>query len=268
MNELTNILILAVLQGLTEFLPVSSSGHLAIAGHLLGLKENGMMVSVVLHAGTLLSILIVYCREILSLFKDPEKRPIFLAVLLATIPIGGIGFLVACSGVMDMLVANLYCPGIGLCITGMILFLAFRVDPKTADKRKDITKITLKDALIIGLAQVPALLPGISRSGMTISTGLKRNLTPTDAAQFSFLMAIPAIGGAALVEPLIALHKSGDITGGVPVYMLILGFITSAVVGVIAVKILFISLKRGSFKGYAYYCIALGIASILWQFFT
>jgi undecaprenyl-diphosphatase len=267
MHNLINILILAVLQGLTEFLPVSSSGHLAITGQILGLKENGMMVSVVLHAGTLLSILIVYSKEIISLFRVPEKRPVLLAVLLATIPIGGLGFLVALSGVMDILVANLYCPGIGLCITGLILFFAFRIDPGTEKKRKDIGKITFKDALIIGFAQVPALLPGISRSGMTIATGLKRNLTASDAAQFSFLMAIPAIGGAALVEPLIALHKSGDITGGVPVYMLVLGFVTSAVVGIIAVKILFISLRRGSFKGYAYYCMILGLASIIWQFF-
>jgi len=267
MNDLTNILILAVLQGLTEFLPVSSSGHLAITGQLLGLKENGLMVSVVLHAGTLLSILIVYSKEIMSLFMKPEKRPIFLAVLIATIPIGCLGFIVALSGVMDILLTNLYYSGIGLSITGMILFFAFRVDKKTIHERKDITAVTLKDALIIGLAQVPALLPGISRSGMTISTGLKRNLTPSDAAQFSFLMAIPAIGGAALVEPLIALHSSGDLTGGVPVYILVLGFITSAFVGVIAVKILFISLKRGSFRGYAYYCITLGMASIIWQFF-
>ncbi len=265
MNDFLNIILLAVIQGLTEFLPVSSSGHLAIASKLLGLGKDGQVVAVVLHAGTLLSILIVYAKEILSLFKQPEKRRILIAILLATIPVGVAGSLIALSGVMDLLLSSLVYPGIGLCLTGIILFLAFKPKNQRLHETKSIVAITFKDALIIGVAQVFALMPGISRSGMTIATALKRKLNPEDAAKFSFLMAVPAIAGAALVEPLVAFHKSGNLTANVPLYMLITGFFVSAIVGFGAIKILFISLKRGSFKGYAYYCITLGVASILWQ---
>ena len=260
MNETLNIILLAILQGLTEFLPVSSSGHLAITSRLLDLKEDSVMVAVVLHAGTLLSILIVYFKELISLFLKPEKRKILLELFLATIPIGMLGLILQFYGVIDYCFSNLYCSGIGLCITGIILFFAL----KHKENTKKVGALTIKDTLLIGLAQTPALFPGISRSGITIAAGLRRDLTPEEAAKFSFLMALPAIAGASILKPLLALKGGGDITAGLPLHLLIIGFVVSAVVGLLAIKILFVSIKKGGFKGYACYCIVLGLGIIIW----
>ena len=267
MSDLLDIIILACIQGLTEFLPVSSSGHLAIAAKLLGVGSESVLLSVVLHGGTLLSILIVYARSIFLLFKNPEKRHLLPAILLATIPIGIGGSLFAVLGVMDVFNNSLYFSAFGLFITGTVLFLGFNMKNRKLGECKKLEQLTYKDAFLIGAAQLVAIMPGISRSGMTIAAGLKRKLNPDDAAEFSFLMAIPAIAGAVVVEPLSVLMKSGDITGGVPLYMLAVGFFTAAVVGLCAVKILFVSLKRGSFRGYAYYCIILGLVALAFQIF-
>ena len=268
MSDLINIIILAFIQGLTEFLPVSSSGHLAITSKLLGVGSESVLLSVVLHAGTLLSILIVYAHVIITLFKSSEKRHLLPIIIFATIPIAIGGLLLAFSGIIDFFNTSLYFPAFGLFITGTVLILGFNMKTEEDEEYKKLEKLTYKDALLIGVAQLVAIMPGISRSGMTIAAGLKRKLKPEDAAEFSFLMAIPAIAGAAVVEPLSVLLKSGDITGGVPLYMLAVGFFTAAVVGLAAVKILFISLKRGSFRGYAYYCIILGLVSVVWQLFS
>lgn len=267
MSDLFDIIILAFIQGLTEFLPVSSSGHLAIIGKLLGVGSESVLLSVVLHGGTLLSILIVYAHAILSLFKDPEKRHLIPMIILATIPIGIGGSLFAALGIMDVLNNSLYFPAFGLFITGTVLLLGFNMKNRKLDECKKLEELTYKDALLIGVAQLFAIMPGISRSGMTIAAGLKRKLKPEDAAEFSFLMAIPAIAGAVVVEPLSVFLKSGDLTGGVPPYMLAIGFFTAAIVGLFAVKILFISLKRGSFKGYVYYCMMLGLLALACQLF-
>ena len=125
--------------------------------------------------------------------------------------------------------------------------------------------LSIKDSLLIGLAQAPALFPGISRSGITIAAGLRRNLTPEESAKFSFLMALPAVAGASILKPIHAFKGSGEITAGVPLHLLIIGFVVSAVVGYLAIKILFVSIKKGSFKGYACYCLILGIGIIIYN---
>ena len=259
-----NVLLLAVVQGFTEFLPVSSSGHLAVLGKLMGLKDDNLTVTVVLHAGTFFSILIFYFNELLTLFRR-ERRKILVAVIIASIPIAFVGVAVELSGIMNFFYSNFYTTGIGLCFTASVLFYAMK---KQDGDMRSIDDLTLRDALLVGLAQVPALLPGISRSGSTISAGMRLKFKPEDAAWFSFLLALPAIGGASVVEPLVALHRGENLTGGLSLTILVIGFFVSMLVGLLAMKILFVSLRKRSFRGYAFYCLFLGITIIIWSALT
>lgn len=261
--ELLKILLLSVVQGITEFLPISSSGHLAIISKVMEIKEDTVLVVVVLHAGSLVSIISVYYREIMSLFSKEKSRVIFF-IIIATIPVGIIGMLLHFFHISERLFTNLIIPGCGLILTGIILLLGMK-EKKQPVKLKDMTFL---DALLIGIIQCIAVLPGVSRSGSTIAAGMQRKLQRTDAATFSFLIALPAIAGASLVEiGSFFLHHANaeNHLPSVSVFYLIVGFIVSAVVGYIALRILISQLKRGQFTGYGYYCICLGATIIIWQ---
>jgi undecaprenyl-diphosphatase len=262
--EIFKILVLSVIQGIAEFLPISSSGHLAIASKLLGINDDTVFLAVVLHAGSLVSILAVYYREIISLFTRAKRR-ILPLIVLATIPIGISGLIMHYLKITDSLFTNLLFSGGGLILTGVILLLGMKEEEAQTTA---LGEMTLKDALVIGLMQCIALLPGVSRSGTTIATALRRNIKRPDAATFSFLIAIPAIAGASFVK--IASYLYNIVKNGVPVervspVSMLIGFSISAVVGYFALKILIASVKKGKFAPYAYYCLTLGTTVIIWQ---
>lgn len=251
--------LLGLVQGLTEFLPVSSSGHLVLFQQLLGVTETGVALDVALHVGTLVAVFWVYGRDILrvagawwrSLFPGAAGGPpgarLAWAVLVATIPTGVIGL--AGENVFAGWFGSLRAVGVFWILTGVLLYWASRRDVG----RKGETDISLADALIVGTFQGLAIAPGISRSGATIAAALGRGIRAEDAARFSFLMSIPAILGAAAVElPELASQPHPSLAA-----MLTGGFV-AAVSGVWAIRYFLKTLYRGRLEGFAYYVWALG----------
>jgi len=239
--------ILGIIQGFTEFLPISSSGHLVLGQSILGIEQPGNEFEILVHMGTLMSVLVVFCDDIQSILTSLGKRSTqqFIGfVLVGTVPaiIIGLGF----KDVFESLFENVTAVGGALMFTGMVLYGSSLV------ARKDKTH-TLLSSIFIGMAQAVAIIPGVSRSGMTISTALALGLSSKEAARFSFLLAIPAIAGAGLLT---ALDVSGGFQLSMPVA--IAGLVSSFVVGVVALKWLLGWLEQGKFHYFGYYCIAIG----------
>jgi undecaprenyl-diphosphatase len=260
--------LLAILQGFTEFLPVSSSGHLVLAQELLNLHNRQMLIfDVFVHFGTLISVVFVFWKDILEILrsfakaftavklkKDYEKTEHFrlgIAIIIGSIPAGIIGLLyrheIEAAFTDPKLVA------MNLVITGLILFLTRLAKPVKGKK------VGLVAAFIIGLAQAVAILPGISRSGSTISTALYLKISPMLAARFSFLLSVPVIAGATLLEGY-KLFKNGDALGTMP---LVVGTAVSAIAGYFAIKMLLKIMEKGKFSWFSFYCLAIGILGIL-----
>ena len=262
-------IVLGVLQGITEFLPVSSSGHLVLMQHFLGIKESKVFFEVMLHFGTLGAVIIVYYQLIGSLVRagfstlfqadfyrhprltisnTPDLRLVWF-LLLGSVPTGLIALLFkdsleAIFG-KPMVVAGM------LIITGLILQLS-RVGQR---RREAETPLRVWHTPLIGIAQGLAIIPGISRSGSTISISLLLGLSPQVAAQYSFLLSIPAILGAVLLK----LRDIGEIT--IAPTVIVAGTLTSFIVGYIALRFLLAMLNRGKFSVFSYYCFALGIVA-------
>ena len=259
MNTLQAIL-LGIVQGITEFLPVSSSGHLQIAKELLGveLKEN-LTFDVALHAGTVLSTIVVLWSEIQRLLRGlfsrrfNEEQAYVLKLLLSMIPIGIVGFLLK-----DQLNAMLESPGILAIVGAMLLLTAALLAFAYYAKPRQKETISYRDAFIIGLAQACAAMPGLSRSGSTIATGLLLGNKKTAVAQFSFLMVLIPILGETFLQAV-----SGELTAGVDGGVLAAGFIASFITGCLACKFMLEVVKRGKLIWFALYCAAVGIVSIL-----
>ncbi|MGE0761576.1 MAG: undecaprenyl-diphosphate phosphatase [Pirellulaceae bacterium] len=257
--ELWQIVVLAIVQGITEFLPISSDGHLVVVAALLAPGQGAESFElpdlvVVLHGGTLLSILLFYWRRIQELlWQDWHTARL---IVVATIPAVLVGVpikLFAEAWLGDPLLA-----GIFLIVTGLVLLTA-RHRPAVQRHYRELGYGT---AFLLGMAQAAAILPGLSRSGCTISTGLRWGLTPVSAATFSFLMAIPAIGGACTLEAL-SILKAGHLS--MPLGHLAVGTAVSFVVGLFALWWLVRWLESGRFVWFAAWCIPLGIAVIAWQ---
>lgn len=250
-------IILGIIQGFTEFLPISSSGHLVLGQSILGIQQPGNEFEVVVHLGTLLSVLVVFWDDIQNLItslttKSTQKFIGF--VLVGTIPavIIGLGF----KDVFESLFENVTAVGGALIFTGLILYGSSKIT--TRDKSH-----SLKSSLLIGLAQAVAIIPGISRSGMTISTALLMGLSSKESARFSFLLAIPAISGAGLLT---ALDVSGGFQLSVPV--IISGFLSSFGIGIFALKWLLGWLEKGKFHYFGYYCICIGLLTSMVTLWT
>jgi len=258
-SSLLFIIFMAIVQGIAEFLPISSSGHLAILGRLFCFDaETNATLNIVLHAGTLLAIIIYYFKELINILKKYDLNLIG-KLIIATIPVGIAGMVVKSMAWDESIFNNLFVPGFGFLITATLLLWG----QKTKDN-KTLDKLTFKQSLFIGLAQAIAVLPGISRAGSTISTGLKCGLEKADAARFSFLLAIPAIGGVVLVKMFLLL-KNGKITlHSLDISHLAIGFIVSAFVGYFSLRLLLKLLKRGDFKYFACYLYVLGLATLIW----
>ncbi len=261
--SLITIIFLGIIQGLTEFFPVSSSGHLVLFQNLFGLKEPQIFVDVMLHVGTLISLFVFLRRELLQLFKglwlfvrnpqrhhsDPRVKRIF-ALAVASIPTALLGYFF--SDFFESLFASLRTVGLALIFTGCYLFLT-----KWARiKQKNL----LLHPFIIGILQGAAIVPGLSRSGLTIGGAMFLGWKRKDAAQFSFLLSIPAICGAAVFQ-------FGKIdTGSQPWPIIITGVVVSAIVGYIALAVLMSVINRGKFFAFSYYCFLAGIAAIAFSF--
>ena len=253
------IIVLGIIQGLTEFFPVSSSGHLVLFQNMFGLKEPQIFVDVMLHVGTLFSLFVFLRRELLQLFKgfllfvrnprkqhtDPRMKRIF-ALAVASIPTALIGYFF--SDFFESLFASLRAVGFALVFTGCYLFLTKWV--RTRQKN------FLVHPFIIGILQGAAIVPGFSRSGLTIGGAMFLGWKREEAARFSFLLSIPAICGAAIFQ----LGKID--VGSQPWAIIITGIVVSAAVGYIALVVLVSVINRGKFHVFSYYCFLAGLAAI------
>lgn len=247
--------VLGLVQGLTEFLPVSSSGHLVLAERLAGVHTPGVFVEVALHVATLGSVLVVYGRRIVELARglltgEGDHRGYVWLLALATIPAGLVGVLL--NDVIEAAFDSLAAVGAAFLLTGIILWSTRRL----AGTRE---APTTRSAIGIGLMQALAILPGVSRSGSTVAAGLWSGLTPQRAAEFSFLMAVPTIAGAAVLEARDAVGNAGAVGVG----SLAVGFVVAFVSGIWAIRLLVALLRRGHFHVFAPYCWALGVLTLL-----
>lgn len=255
---------LGLIQGLTEFLPVSSSGHLVIFQHIFGMEGPQTLLDALLHFGTLLSVLVLFRNKIrnitLSIVNGSnEERKYLVNLVIATIPIVIVG-LVAKDWI-EASFSSTRVTGIGLMITGAVLWSLRYV----TRSNKKIDNFRWKDSLTIGLAQVTALLPGISRSGVTISAGLTRKLDPDFAAEFSFLLMVPAVLGANVLKVGEGLTAASGTGSSIELWGYILGAATSAITGMIAIKLLLRIIRRGNLTRFSYYCLPLGAAVVIWS---
>lgn len=250
-------IILGIVQGLTEFLPISSSGHLVVAQAAVGVQMPGVQVEVVLHVATLLAVLIVYRSTLLTLSRglvarDPGAWKYALLLVLATVPAAVIGLWLA--DVFQKAFDSLFAVGINFLVTGMILW-STRLVPEAIDGKPDV-----KRALAIGVSQALAILPGISRSGTTIAAAMWLRIRPVAAAEFSFLLAIPAVAGAAVLL-LTDLPATGAIVWN---GSLILSFLCALISGIAAIRLLIALLHRRAFHRFAPYCWVLGVVTMAW----
>ena len=272
MNIWIYVVILAVVQGVAEFLPVSSSGHLAVLGALFGFREDrSLALGIVLHAGSLLAILVFYFRTLLGFFRR-EQFHLLLMVIAGTIPAGLAGVALKLSGLDEKLFGDPVVIGLAFLITATLLRLSEK--PKLIvrpEAERDLPPtgleaITLRQALVVGVSQMFAILPGLSRSGTTITAGILTGVERSAAGTFSFLLAIPAIGGAAFPE-LLSLCRAGLPVeeGGVTLPMMAAGLLISGLVSFFALAWLIRLIRRGRLSVFSWYLYAVGIAVILWQ---
>lgn len=285
-------IIMGLIQGLTEFLPVSSSGHLAIFKNIFGIEtETGMLFDVLLHMATLIAICIVYWKDVKELFvngccmvglwvsnaviwvtnifrrndsrKEYKKvltspyRRFVLMILISTVPTGILGVLF--EKIIGSAADYLILPGLCLIVTSILLFIADRVE--VGERTEE--NASYVNSLIIGVAQGIATLPGLSRSGTTITACLLNGFTKEFAVKYSFIMSIPAILGAMVLE--LKDFKIADISaGGIGNY--IAGMIVAGVIGYVCIKTMLVVVKKNKFTIFSIYCLVVGIASIVWYF--
>ena len=274
MTYLTAFL-LGLVQGVAEFLPISSSGHLAIAQNLLGLEGAGSVpefFDVLLHLGTLIAVFAAYwtdiCEMVVELFRGigdlvhrstpspvPPARRLILLIVVGTLPLFAVlPIRKAVQGLSD----NMVFVGAALIVTGILLFLCDRV----RKGRKTERSATWVDALLVGVGQAVATLPGVSRSGMTITAGCFVGYERRFAVRFSFLLSIPAVLGANILSVGDAV-RAGINGAEVPMYLV--GVVTAAVVGYLCIRLLKYVADKGRFGAFAYYCWAVGILTLVLQ---
>ena len=263
--------LLGLVQGLAEFLPISSSGHLSIAQNLLGLNtEIPEFFDVLLHLGTLVAVFVAYWRDICDMVAElihgvgdlvhgttprqvPPARRLILLIIVGTLPLF---ILLPIHKQVQALSNNMVFIGAALVVTG---FLLFACDLVRKGKKTERTA-TIADVLVVGLGQAIATMPGISRSGMTITTGCFMGFQRKFAVRFSFLLSIPAVLGANILSLKDALDD-GIIWAEVPMY--VVGVITAAVVGYACIRLLRLVAEKGRFGAFAYYCWAVGLLTLL-----
>ena len=258
-------IILGLVQGLTEFLPVSSSGHLTIFKELLGVEASSDLVfEVTVHAATVLATIIVFRKQIARLlrgffrFRDSDEMDYVLKILVSLIPIFVVGMFFKDS--VEALFSSLYVVGGALIVTSVLLYFSDRVTFSPLYKANSHRNgLSFLQAFVIGLGQALAVIPGLSRSGTTISTGLLVGVKRDVVAQFSFLMVIIPILGEAFLNLV-----GGDFAQcSVSVWPLCLGFISAFISGLFACKVMIALVKKAKLKWFALYCLVVGVAVVL-----
>lgn len=273
MTYLLSIL-MGIIQGVAEFLPISSSGHLALFQSFFGMEnveEKYMFFTVLLHFGTFISVCAVYWRDIVDMIREfflgiaalagkkdtgvtpPPARRMVMLIIVATLPLF---VMVLLQDAVNKLFSNSIMVSCALLATGFILFFSDRL----AKGRKTARNATLVDALIVGCGQALAVIPGLSRSGTTISVGMLRGFDRSFAVRFSFLMSLPAILGANILEIKDAVD-AGINMEELPMY--IVGVVVAAVVGYFAIRLVKSLSDKGKFGKFAYYCWAVGLGSLI-----
>ena len=273
MTYLLSIL-MGIIQGVAEFLPISSSGHLALFQTFFGMEnveEKYMFFTVLLHFGTFISVCVVYWRDILDMIREfflgigalagkkdtgvtpPPARRMVMLIIIATLPLF---VMVLLQDAVNKLFSNSIMVSCALLATGFILFFSDRL----AKGHKTARNATLVDALIVGCGQALAVIPGLSRSGTTISVGMLRGFDRSFAVRFSFLMSLPAILGANILEIKDAVD-AGINMEELPMY--IVGVVVAAVVGYFAIRLVKSLSDKGKFGKFAYYCWAMGLGSLI-----
>jgi undecaprenyl-diphosphatase len=236
-------ILLGVIQGFTEFLPVSSSGHLVLIQELLGIKEADLFFDILLHLGTVFSVIVFFGRRLIPLFK---KRFLFLVV--GSLPAALMG--VVLGSVIEIFFSSLLFIGLAFLVTAFFNY-------RTSINRGKEKKLNYLNSFTVGLGQALAIFPGISRSGTTIFAGVASGLPKKEAVEFSFLLSVPAVLGALGYEAISKYPLSISLNG----YHL-LGFITAFISGLIAIKLVFAFLLGNKFKLFAFYCLIAGIISL------
>ena len=267
-------ILMGIIQGVAEFLPISSSGHLALFQTFFGMEnmeEKYMFFTVLLHFGTLISVCMVYWRDIVDMIREfflgiaalagrkdtgvapPPARRMVMLIIIATVPLFVMVFL---QDAVNQLFSNSIMVSCALLATGFILFFSDRM----ARGHKTAKNATVADALIVGCGQALAVIPGLSRSGTTISVGMMRGFDRAFAVRFSFLMSLPAVLGANVLEIKDALASNFPIEE-LPMYLV--GVAVSAVVGYFAIRLVKSLSDKGKFGKFAYYCWAVGLGSLV-----
>ncbi len=267
MNLIESI-ILAILQGLTEFLPISSSGHLVLAEHFLGVKKSGIEFEVFVHLGTMLSVIVIFWKDTVDIlksfftkifqvdrlktnFQTDENFKTAILILWASIPAGVVGILF--EEKIESAFQNPKLTSLFLIVTGLILFSTRFAKNNPG---KDFNFVS---SLFVGIGQAFAILPGISRSGATISAGMFAGINGVKSARFSFLLSIPAIFGATLLKTIKIFESS--LFDQIP--QLMFSAFISFIVGYIAVKFLLKVISRGNFNLFSYYCLIIGLLGLI-----
>ena len=273
MSYLFSIL-MGILQGVTEFLPVSSSGHLTLFQYFFGQnpEETDMLFTILLHFGTLFSVCVYYWKDVLGMIREfflgvaalfskegtagrpPEARRLVLMVIVATLPLFAV---LLVKNWLDAAFSNVTFVSLALIVTGFVLLFSDRM----ARGHKNARTATMKDALIVGSVQAVATLPGLSRAGTTISAGMMVGFDRAFAVRFSFLMSLPAVLGANILEIADAASTSSFDASLLPMYLV--GIVVSGVVGYLAIRLVELLAKKGKFGKFAYYCWAVGVVSLV-----
>lgn len=247
MKQIIFIIILGLVQGLTEFLPVSSSGHLTLFAEIFGIKENNLFITVALHFGTLLSVVVYYFKDLINLFKKGNRKTIWFLVL-ATLPAGFVMLFI--NEFIETMFSSSKFVSFGFLLTAIFLFLTDYIGKRI----KNPKPFTWKSSLVMGLSQAMAVFPGISRSGSTISGGiLLANGDKKQVADFSFLMSIPIILGSTLFEVV-----KVDFTS-INLLAIFLGVMVSFITGLVAIKFMLKLIKKCNFKWFSLYLLILFI---------
>lgn len=268
-------IVLGMVQGVAEFLPISSSGHLSLLQHFFDMEEPDTLYNILLHFATLIAVCVVYWRDVVDMIVEffrgiaslfsrqgghgnpPEGRRLVLLVILGTLPL----FLILpFDDMVEGLGANPVFVSAMLLVTGCILFLSDRY----GGGRKTVRTATVRDVLLVGVAQGAATIPGLSRSGTTISAGMALGFDRNFAVRYSFLMSLPAVFGATLLK-VVKVAKSGVLdTKLLPMYLT--GMVVAGVVGYFSIRLVKLLADKGKFGRFAYYCWIAGVIALIFSF--
>lgn len=253
--NIIQVIVLSITQGITEWFPVSSSGHLALIQEFFNMNVP-IAFDVFLHFASLIVIILVFWKDIRDIIlgivkKDKKYINIFLYLIIASVPAAVVGFLL--KDKIESIFSNILFIGISLVTTGILLFL-------TKFAKNKNKELNIKNSITIGLAQAFAILPGISRSGSTISIGLLSGLNSREAARFSFLLSIPAILGASILE----IKDMGRIDN---IWYLLIGFFVTIIIGFLSLKYLLKIIDKNKFKNFSFYCVLLGVLVIIYSLY-